>query len=178
MKLSVRQSAAVALMAAVICVLSPLSIPLASQVPISLATLAVMLAGALTGSKAGTLAVLIYIILGMIGLPVFAGWTSGAAIVFGMTGGYIIGYLPLAFCTGYFHERHTTSGALVLGMVIGTITLYTFGTVWFILYTKTDLTASLAACVLPFLPGDILKMILTALITPRIRPAAQKLMHN
>jgi biotin transport system substrate-specific component len=178
MKLSVRQSAAVALMAAVICVLSPLSIPLASQVPISLATLAVMLAGALLGSKAGTLAVLIYIILGMIGLPVFAGWTSGAAIVFGMTGCYIIGYLPLAFCTGYFFESHPTPGALVLGMVIGTITLYTIGTVWFMLYTKTDLTASLTACVLPFLPGDVLKMILTALVTPRIRPAARKLMHN
>ena len=119
-----------------------------------------------------------YIILGILGLPVFAGWTSGAAVVFGMTGGYIIGYLPLAFCTGCFRERHTSAGALVTGMVTGTITLYTVGTVWFILYTKTDLTAALTACVLPFLPGDILKMILTELVTPRIRPVAQKLMQN
>lgn len=176
MKLTVRQGAAIALLAAVISVLSPLSIPLASMVPVSLATLAVMLAGALLGPQAGTLSTLLYIVLGMIGLPVFAGFSSGAAVVFGMTGGYIIGYLPLAFCTGYFYETRRTPGALALGMIIGTVTLYTFGTVWFMLYTKMNLAASLAACVLPFLPGDLAKMILVILITPRIRPAADRLM--
>ena len=99
MKLTVKEMAFTAIMAAVICVLSPIAVPLAGEVPISLATLAVMLAGALLGRKLGSLSVLIYILLGMAGVPVFANYAAGAGIVFGMTGGYIVGYIPLAYMT-------------------------------------------------------------------------------
>jgi biotin transport system substrate-specific component len=174
--MTVKQLTAAALMAALISVLAPLSIPLAGQVPVSLATLAVMLSGALTGSKTGTLAVLIYLLLGFIGIPVFAGWSSGAGILFGMTGGYLFGYLPLAFVTGLFCEKKETPGSLFLGMLGGTVILYALGTVWFMKYTGMALGASLSACVIPFLPGDLVKMILVMILAPRIRPAAVKMM--
>ena len=178
MKLTVRQISSTALMAAVICILSPIAIPLAGQVPVSLATLAVMLTGALLGPYLGTLAVLIYLLLGGIGLPVFAGWTGGFALLFGMTGGYLFGYLPLAFLTGLAAEKMKHPGdwkILTAGMIAGTAVLYLIGTAWFMKYTGMDLTASLAACVIPFLPGDCLKMIITCILVPRLMPAAQKI---
>jgi len=174
--MNTKQLTAAALMAALISVLAPLSIPLAGQVPVSLATLAVMLSGALTGSKAGTLSALIYLLLGFIGIPVFAGWTSGAGILFGMTGGYLFGYLPLAFVTGLFYEKEESPLSLFLGMLAGTVILYVLGTLWFMKYTGMALAASLSACVIPFLPGDLLKMILVVILAPRIHPAAMKLM--
>ncbi|MBQ7994126.1 MAG: biotin transporter BioY [Solobacterium sp.] len=174
--MNTKQLTAAALMAALISVLAPLSIPLAGQVPVSLATLAVMLSGALIGSKAGTLSALIYLLLGFIGIPVFAGWTSGAGILFGMTGGYLFGYLPLAFVTGLFYEKKESPLSLFLGMLAGTVILYVLGTLWFMKYTGTALVASLSACVIPFLPGDLLKMILVVILAPRIHPAAMKLM--
>lgn len=171
--MQVKDMTKTALLAAVICVLSPLAIPLAGQVPISLATLAVMLAGVVLKEKYGTLAVLIYIILGMIGVPVFANYSAGASIVFGMTGGYIIGYLPLAYITGLAAKKaaqaeHYSIPTLALGALLGTFVLYVLGTVWFMVFTKMGLGASLAACVLPFLAGDTLKIAAVCLLAPRL----------
>lgn len=147
-----------ALMAALICVLAPLSIPLSSLVPISLGSLMVMLAGAVLGSKEGTLSVLIYLLCGAVGLPVFAGYSSGLSDLFGVTGGFLFGYLPLAFFSGRLYEIRKTNGSLLSGMIVGNIVLYIFGTVWFMIYLKTNLEKALTVCVLPFLLGDIIKM--------------------
>ncbi len=158
-----------ALMAAVISVLAPIAIELSGGVPVSLATLVVMLAGGLLGSRYGTLAVLIYILLGMIGMPVFAGYSSGAHIVFGMTGGYILGYLPLAYITGWFAEHYGTNiQSIVSGTLLGNLVLYILGTLWFMFVTKMGLTASLAACVIPFLPGDLIKIVVLCILVPRL----------
>lgn len=167
-----------ALCAALTCILAPVSIPTPGGVPVSLATFTVMLAGLLLGEKLGTLSQLIYILLGSVGLPVFAGWTGGIGLVLGMTGGYIIGYLFLAFFTGffYFHMGKNKTGSvryvwMVLGMIIGTLVLYTFGTIWFMHVTCMDLKASLAACVLPFLPGDAVKIAAAAVLSGQIEKA-------
>ena len=167
--MNTKQMAYTALMAAVIGVLAPIAIELSGGVPVSLATLAVMLAGGLLGSRYGTLAVLIYILLGMIGIPVFAGYSSGAHIVFGMTGGYILGYLPLAYMTGWFAEHYGTNlKSLVSGTFLGTLILNVLGTLWFMVITKMGLMASLAACVIPFLPGDLLKIVVVCILVPRV----------
>ena len=168
-----------ALMAALIAVLSPVAVPLAGQVPVSLATFAVMLAAAVLKEKSGTLAVLVYILLGMIGMPVFAGWSSGTAVLFGMTGGYIIGYLPLAWLTGRaaaMAAAHTPYSypLLVSGALLGTLVLYGIGTAWFMAYTGMGIAASLAACVLPFLPGDALKIAAVAVLAPRLEKVLNK----
>lgn len=170
-----------AIMAALLCILSPLAIPLGAGVPISLATLAVMCAGALCGAKCGVLSVMTYILLGILGLPVFAGYSSGASIAFGMSGGYIFGYIPLALCTGLAGSKIRSSERdgkqyliLLTGMMAGTVILYFIGTVWFMKYTGTALSAALAACVLPFIPGDLIKMVLVCVLYTRLHPYLQK----
>ena len=167
--MNTKQMAYTALMAAVISVLAPIAIELSGGVPVSLATLAVMLAGGLLGSRYGTLGALVYILLGMIGMPVFAGYSSGAHIVFGMTGGYILGYLPLAYCTGWFAEHYGSNiKSLVSGTLLGNLVLYILGTLWFMVVTKMGLIASLTACVIPFLPGDLLKIAVVCILVPRL----------
>lgn len=179
----VRRLALIAVMAAVICVLSPLAIPLSGGVPISLATLAVMLAGAVLGPIDGMLATLVFLALGMVGVPVFSAYQAGIGVLFGKTGGFILGYIPLALCSGLFlgkqplHRKPSFKELLpaIGGMVLGTVILYAFGTAWFLVLTHAPLKLALTACVLPFLPGDALKMVVVCALAPVLRAALQKM---
>ena len=105
MKMTTHDLVLCALCAAVTCILAPLSVPLAGEVPISLATFAVLLSGILLGAKLGGLSQFIYVLLGSVGVPVFAGWKGGIGITLGITGGYIIGYIPMAFVAGLLYYR-------------------------------------------------------------------------
>ena len=181
MKMSTNDLVLCALCAAVTCILAPLSVPLAGEVPISLATFAVLLSGILLGAKFGALSQLIYVLLGSVGVPVFAGWTGGIGITLGMTGGYIIGYIPMAFVAGliYYRFGRNESGArkyavMFAAMFLATAVLYILGTAWFMVQTKMTLAASLAACVIPFLPGDLIKIIAVMLVAPPIEAARKR----
>lgn len=160
---------------ALLSVIAPISIPLSGGIPISLATLMVMLIGVLLQDYKAVLVVLIYILLAIIGVPVLSGYDFGIQKVFGVTGGYILGYLPLAFISGLFSkysDKYTGLKRylyLLLGLLLGNIILYVIGTIWFINFTDTTLYASLMACVIPFLPGDILKIVVVLLLEKRIR---------
>ena len=178
MKLTTRDLVLCAFCAAVTCILAPISVPLAGEVPISLATFAVLLSGILLGGRLGALSQLIYVLLGSVGVPVFAGWTGGIGITLGMTGGYII---PMAFIAGflYFRFGRNSSGfrkyaAMFISMFIATAVLYLIGTAWFIAQTKMTLAASMAACVIPFLPGDLIKIIAVMLVAPPIETALKR----
>ena len=176
----VQRIALVAVMAAVICVLSPMSVPLSAGVPLSLATLAVMLAGAVLGPVEGLLATLVFLCLGMVGVPVFSGYQAGIGVLFGKTGGFLLGYLPLALCSGLFlpkrgGDRRQYIGPAVLGMLLGTVILYAFGTAWFLILTHASLKLALTACILPFLPGDALKIAVVCLLAPVLRNALERL---
>lgn len=178
--LPARRIALIAVMAAVICVLSPLSVPLSGGVPISLATLAVMLAGAVLGPVDGMLATLVFLALGMVGVPVFSAYQAGIGVLFGKTGGFILGYIPLALCSGLFltkqaHSGRKTTVPAVLGMLLGTVILYAFGTAWFLILTHATLKLALTACVLPFLPGDALKIFAVCLLAPALRGALERM---
>ena len=167
---SVRRMVFTAIMAAAICAVAPFSIPMPSAVPLSLATLAIYLAGALLGKAKGTAAVAVYILLGLVGLPVFSGFMGGPAVLFGVTGGYILGYLPCAFITGAFSDGFGGKPlALILGMALGTLSLYFIGTVWFVMFTGSDILSALMACVLPFLAGDALKVTAASVIFISLR---------
>ncbi len=154
-KLTVRNMVFIALFAAIICVLAPFSFNV-GPIPITLGTFAIYLAGALLGSKKGVIAVSVYILLGAIGLPVFSGFKGGFGVLFGVTGGYIIGYILMALLTGVFSEKGKK--LLPVGMVLGTVALYAFGTVWYMVLTGSDLATALMLCAVPFLPGDALKI--------------------
>lgn len=168
--------------AAIICALAPLSIPLAGLVPITLATFAVMLTGILLGGRYGAMSVLIYLLLGAVGVPVFSGYSSGVGVLFGPTGGYLIGYIPLVFLTGALYERfgkkHTgfkKYAVMVAAMIAGTAVLYAFGTAWYCIVTGTGVIAALSMCVLPFLVGDAAKIAVVTLLCPQLERALSKI---
>ena len=170
-----------AMCAAITCILAPLSIPLAGGVPVSLATFAVMLSGVLLGGPLGALSQLIYVLLAAVGLPVLAGWTGGLGIVLGMTGGYIIGYIPCAWLTGLIYKKYGVTAkkpvkilSMILGMTAGNIALYVIGTAWFMFITEMTLKASLTACVIPFIPGNIIKMAAVIIIGLPVEKAIRR----
>ena len=148
-----------ALMAAILCIIGPLSLPI-GPVPISLATLGVLLAAYVIGPLKGAAACLIYLIIGTIGIPVFSGFQGGLAKLAGPTGGYLIGYLPLVLIAGCFiHYFHDKIWMQVIGMCLGTAVLYIIGTFWLAHVAGLTFNEALAAGVLPFIVGDIIKII-------------------
>lgn len=171
-----------AVTAALTCVLAPVSFVIATAIPITLGTLAVMLSGALLGGGYGAVSQAIYLLIGVVGLPVCAGWTPALPRLIGPTGGYLIGYIPLAFLCGALYSawgRHARGArqyaALTGAMLIGTAVLYAFGTAWYCVYSGTNVAAALTVCVLPFLPGDAVKIAVVAILTPQLEKALEKL---
>ncbi len=153
----------VALFAVLIVICSWISIP--TVVPFTLQTLAIYLAIALLGWRRGLAAIVVYILLGLIGVPVFSGFRAGVGVLAGPTGGYIIGFIFLAMVMGAIVTRWGRGNVvLFLAMLAGTIVCYSFGTIWFlIIYTETtaavSVGAALLSCVVPFIVPDILKML-------------------
>ncbi len=159
--LPTKQLALTGLMTAVICILGPFSLMGVGPVPISLGTLAIYFVCSVLGMKRGTVSTVLYILLGLAGLPVFSGFSGGPGKLFGPTGGYIIGYLFMALVCGYFAERFSDRFLIsFLGMLLGTAVCYLFGTLWLAYQASMTFTAALAAGVLPFIPGDLVKLIL------------------
>lgn len=159
------------LLIAIMAVCSWISIPLpGTGVPINLATFAVILTGLLLGSRKGASATAVFLLLGAVGIPVFAGFTGGLGILAGPTGGYLIGYVFLAAFAGLAspigHVRSTKR--YILAVIAGEAVLYLLGTLWFIHLTGTGFAAAMAACVIPFIPGDVAKMILAWILACRL----------
>lgn len=157
-----------ALMAAVTCILAPLSIPI-GPVPISLTNLAIYLSLYLLDWKKGTLSYLIYVLIGLVGLPVFSGFTGGPSKLAGPTGGYIIGFIPMAVIAGVVIDNYNKKWIQILGMIVGTAVCYAFGTAWFCFQSGMSVSAALAICVIPFIPGDLIKMVIAMIIGPMVR---------
>lgn len=167
------QMSMTALLAAVICVVAPMVIPI-GPVPITLANLAMYLAAYLLGPKWGTLSCLVYVLIGMAGVPVFAGFTGGAAKLFGPTGGYIVGYVWMALIAGLFIARSQRRAVHIAGMLLGTAVCYMLGTLWYCVSMDSSVAAALALCVIPFIPGDLVKIAAAAVIGPMLRDRLTK----
>ncbi len=158
-----------ALMTAVICILGPLSIPI-GPIPISLGTLAIYLTMYVLDKNRGTLAVLIYLLLGLVGLPVFSGFTGGAGKLFGPTGGFLIGYIPMAFLIGLALEKFWKKRIIsVLLIEVATWVLYMFGTIWLMIQANLTFKAALASAVIPFIVLDLAKIIIAAIVGPVLK---------
>ena len=163
-----------ALFAAILCVAAPFSIPV-GPIPITLATFAIYLAAIVLGKKYGTLAVVIYILLGAVGLPVFSGFSGGFQKIVSATGGYIIGYIPCAFIVGAMCEYGGNKKIYgILGVILGTAVLYIIGTYWFMFVSGKELAYALGACILPFIPGDIIKLIVAVIVGYKLKGYAIK----
>ena len=158
----------IALMTAVTCILAPLSIPI-GPVPISLTNFAIYLSLYLLDWKKGTISYFIYLLLGFAGLPVFSGFTGGVAKLAGPTGGYIVGFIPMAIIAGFVIDHYKKRWLQLVAMIVGTLVCYALGTVWFCFQANYTVSAALAVCVIPFIPADLIKMVLAMSIGPEIR---------
>ena len=161
----------IGLMTAVTCVLGPLSVPLPfSPVPISLTNMSIYFTVYVIGTKRGTISYLIYLLIGFVGVPVFSAFTSGPGKLLGATGGYLIGFIFMAVICGIFIEKWPSKLYLhFIGMVLGTIVCYLFGTVWLAYQAGMSIQAAALAGVIPFIPGDIVKILLAVMVGPQIR---------
>jgi biotin transport system substrate-specific component len=137
-------------------------------VPITGQTLVVLLTGALLGSRLGAITMIVYLIEGASGLPFFAGGRGSLLHLFGQTGGYLIAFPAAAFITGAFAEHDWDRRFLtaVAAMAIGSVVIMLSGWAWFAIVTNTGMATAFKLTVLPFIPGDIVKILLAAAALP------------
>lgn len=167
-KLKALDLAYVGLSAALIAVCAWIAIPL--TVSITLQTMAICLVAGLFGWKRGTLSVIIYILLGMIGLPVFTGFKSGLAVITGPTGGYVLGFIFTAIIVGIATEKVGKKiWQCILFMAIGVLVCYLFGTIWFTIAYKVTFASALSTCVFPFLLPDAVKIVVASILVNRLK---------
>lgn len=170
-QISTSTMAVVALMTAVVCVLAPFSIPV-GVVPVSLASFGLYLAIRILGGRKATIVCAMYLLIGFIGLPVFSGFVGGPGVLLGPTGGYLIGYLLLTMIAGFFVDKFPGKQRFcLLGYVLGTMACYMVGTVWLMVLMTLDLKTALMLGVIPFLPGDVIKMITALILGEKVRRA-------
>ena len=161
-----------ALGAVIITVCSWISIP--TTVPFTMQTFAVFCILGLLGGKRGTISILVYILLGAVGVPVFAGFSGGFGIIIGPTGGYIVGFILMGLLYWLIEALFGTKLYIrIIAMLAGLLVCYAFGTAWFmIVYARQTgpmtLGAALASCVVPFIIPDLIKMALAILISSRV----------
>lgn len=170
--MSLRKKLLASLFAALLCVSSYIVIPV-GPVPVTLQVLVVLLAGAVLGAELGALSVVLWIVLGVFGLPVFAGGKAGPMVLLGPTGGFLYGFVVCAYIVGGLvrlksGSRYFTAGA----MLLGTAAAYAFGLAGFMasfaffLQKPMTLQQALSMAVLPFVPMDLVKVGLAAWLSP------------
>lgn len=173
-----REVSYIALGVALITVCAWISLPI-GEVPFTLQTFAVAAVGGLLGWKRGTCAVAVYVFMGLIGIPVFAGFRAGLAALMGATGGYILGFVFSVFVAGLaklvpVKNKWARTGIFYAAMIMGHAICYFFGTVWFLLVynggaaNPMGVGAALALCVVPYIIPDLVKLAVAALLTVRL----------
>lgn len=163
----------IAIFAVLIAACSWISIP--TTVPFTMQTFAVFLALLLLGGKRGTLCVIVYLLLGAIGAPVFAGFTGGIGVLFGSTGGYLIGFLATTLLYWLVVKNPGEHRLFEIAILIaGLFICYAFGTIWFVtIYTantgEIGIITALSWCVIPYIIPDLLKLVLAFKLSERLR---------
>ncbi len=158
----------IALMTAVLCILAPVNLPL-SSVAMTLATFALYLMVYILSPKQALVSVGLYLLLGAVGLPVFAGYMAGISRFASPGGGYLIGYLLLTCIGGYFVQKYDSLSLQVFGLFIGTLVMYCIGTFWLAFSAGISFLSAIPAGMLIFLPMDILKLTLAVIIGRKIQ---------
>ena len=180
MKITAKAIAFTALLSAIICALSPWTIPV-GIIPISLASFGVYLASGVIDFRYGSPATFAYVLIGGIGLPVFSGGKGGFGVIAGPTGGYIIGYIFLALIAGLIIDlfgKSTRIWVYPLAFIAGTAVLYALGTGWYIVSTGADIVTALGVCVLPFLIGDSIKITVATVVAFPVRRAVSGMLQS
>ena len=172
-KLSPRELCQISLFVALIAIMAQIIIPMPLGVPMTMQTFAVPLAGILLGARKGTLAVLIYILIGVFGVPVFAGFTGGPALLVGPTGGFLLSFPLMAWFAGMGAEKNKKSW-LIFGLAAGSLSNYFCGLVLYSILTHNNLYLSFMACVFPFIPTAIIKAIAAGILGSKLKKILSK----
>lgn len=171
---SLRMTVYASLMAALTAAGAYLSIPI-GPVPIVLQNLFIFLSGLLLGPVWGTASVGVYLLSGILGLPVFAGGIGGIGKFAGPTGGYLLGFLPAVCVIGFISNVSKTNVVRdLLAMICGSLIIYACGLSWLKILTNMTLGKTLAVGMYPFLPGDALKMAAAVPIAKALRPVINR----
>lgn len=172
MNIKTKDTVRIAMFGALHAVTAWITVP--SPIPFTLQTFSVLLSCGLISGKLASVSVLLYILLGAVGLPVFSGFTGGAGVLFGATGGYIIGFLGMTlFMWSAERFASRSSLTLALSMAVSVIVCYAVGAAWYVtVYSSGELTSTgavLTSTVLPFVIPDALKLILAVMLTKRLK---------
>ena len=169
-KIDIRQMTLISLFAALTAVGAFISVPI-YPVPLTLQTLFTLLAAMTLGSAMGALSQIIYVLLGIVGLPVFAGFKAGIGILFGPTGGFLFGFIISAYVIGRITEAKKEKNFFyyLLAGLIGTIIIYIIGVTQLSFVTGMGVKRAVVVGMLPFLPGDILKIITASFIASKLK---------
>ena len=168
-KISIQDICSIAIMTALIAVMAQISIPMPLGVPMTMQTFAITLAGIVLGSKRGALSAIVYLLLGAVGVPVFAGFSGGAQSLIGPTGGFLISFPIMAFLIGLGVELKKKKGMFLLFLILGTVSNYVVGVAMFCIVTQSPVITGITACVLPFIPTAIIKAAVASVLGLQIQ---------
>lgn len=155
----------IAILSSIIAIVSPFTISI-FVIPFSLSLFIIYIVGAISSKFGALLAVLIYIFLGIIGLPVFSSFSGGIGIILGITGGFIIGYLPCVLIVNLIVNINKKKMIYyIIGMLCGTLSCYVIGTVWYMIETNSNLIQSILICIVPYIVFDIIKIGLGSVVS-------------
>lgn len=173
--MKIKDMAYIALLAVVISICSWISIFIFVSVPFTMQTFGIFCALLLLGGRRGFFAIALYVLMGIVGLPVFSGFRSGVAALMGPTGGYILGFI---LC-GAFYWALEKRGKPWWLLAVGNVICYLFGTLWFVLVYTADgkavsFGAALLTCVVPYIVPDVVKLVLALVVSKRLKPALKR----
>lgn len=175
--MKIKEMVLVGMFAALLAIISPLQIIVPfSPVPITLQVIGITLAATILGSRLGTLSVVMYILLGIVGLPVFAGFTSGIPKLIGPTGGFITGFILSAFIMGKLIELKKDVHIFYMFFIniIGLIIVYSIGAIQLSIVYTHSISKALAAGVIPFIIPDLIKLVFCSIVTIQVRKVLEK----
>lgn len=159
----------IGLFVAIMAVCAWVSIPMV-PIPVTLQTMGVFITASILGAKKGTVSIIIYILLGAIGLPVFSNFTGGFGVLLSHTGGFIIGFILITIITGFITEHFQSKiYTSIIAMTLGLVACYSIGTLWYCIYASVDIFTALLVCVVPFLIGDAVKIGVSSILVYRLK---------
>ena len=168
-KISIQDICSIAIMAAVTAIMAQISIPMPLGVPMTMQTFAVTLAGVILGAKRGAISMIVYVLLGAVGAPVYAGFSGGFQNLIGPTGGFLLSFPIMAYLIGMGIQMRKKKGMFVLLLFLGTVSNYVVGVAMFCLVTQSSVLTGITACVVPFIPTAIIKAIVASVLGIQIR---------
>lgn len=177
-KYSIQDLCSIAIMTSVTAVMAQISIPMPIGVPLTMQTFAVTLTAILLGARKGMTAMIVYILLGAAGVPVFSNFSGGVHHLLGPTGGFLFSFPIMAWMIGWGSEQKTKKWLGTIMLVLGTAANLFVGSLYYCFLMKTSLAASFTICVIPFLPLAVLKAFGAAVLGMKLRKRLIKIVRS